>query len=109
MSDVFKKRIMRRVYAVWILRRIFSPFSMKAVILLGAVKQSANLIFVRSVLHNAPGNFSPTANYRFFSDAFFHTGMTVKILLIFSVALSLWLVRDIFSRPRQQPLFLAYK
>lgn len=106
MSKVFKKRIMRRVYTIWALRRIFSPFSMKLLILLGIVKQSANLIFVRSVLHNAPSPLDPIANLQFFSGAFFHTNLTIKLLLISILALSAWLLRDIVTRPRLQ---LAYK
>lgn len=105
MSKVFKKRIMRRVYAIWALRKIFSPFSMKLLILLGIVKQSANLIFVRSVLHNAPSPFDPVANYQFFSTAFFHTNITVKLLFILTFALSFWLLRDIAFRPRIQMVY----
>jgi hypothetical protein len=97
---------MRRVYAIWMLRRIFSPFSMKLLILLGAVKQSANLIFIRSVLHNAPSLLDPMANYQFFSGAFFHTNFTIKLLLISTLALSAWLLLDIITRPRMR---LAYK
>jgi hypothetical protein len=106
MSKVFKKRIMRRVYTIWALRQIFSPFSMKLLILLGIMKQSANLIFVRSVLHNAPGNLNPVANYQFFSGAFFHTNLTIKLLLISTLVFSAWLLRDIVTRPR---LRLVYK
>jgi hypothetical protein len=106
MSKVFKKRIMRRVYAIWALRQIFSPFSMKLLILLGIVKQSANLIFVRSVLSNAPSPLDPMANFQFFSGAFFHTNLTIKLLLISTIALSFWLLRDIILRPRLQ---LAYR
>lgn len=106
MSKVFKKRIMRRVYTIWALRQIFSPFSMKLLILLGVMKQSANMIFVRSVLHNAPSTLNPVANYQFFSSAFFHTNVTVKLLLISILALSFWLLRDIILRPRLQ---LAYR
>lgn len=102
MSKVFKKRIMRRVYTIWALRQVFSPFVMKLLILLGIVKLSANLIFVRSVLHNAPGILNPVANYHFFSGAFFHTNLTIKLLLISTLALSAWLLRDIVSRPRFQ-------
>ncbi len=96
---------MRRVYAIWALRQIFSPFSMKLLILLGVMKQSANLIFVRSVLHNAPSPFDPMANIQFFGGAFFHTNIIVKLLLILTLALSAWLLRDIVLRPRLQ---LAY-
>lgn len=91
---------MRRVYTIWLLRRLFSPFSMKLLILLGAIKQSANLIFVRSVLHNAPSPFDPLANFQFFSGAFFHTDLTIKLLLILTLAISAWLIRDIVMRPR---------
>lgn len=102
MSKVFKKRIMRRVYAIWVLRKFFSPFSMKILILLGVMKQSANMIFVRSVLHNAPSPLDPMANFQFFSGAFFHTNITIKLLLILTLALSAWLLRDIIVRPRLQ-------
>lgn len=100
MSKVFKKRIMRRVYAIWILRKIFSPFSMKLLILLGMIRQSAHLIFVRSVLRNAPDIFNPLANYQFFSSAFSHTDVTIKLLLASTLILSFWLLRDIILRPR---------
>jgi hypothetical protein len=73
---------------------------MKLLILLGIIKQSANLIFIRSVLHNAPSVLDPMANYQFFSGAFFRTDTTVKLLLISALALSAWLLRDIILHPR---------
>lgn len=97
---------MRRVYAIWVLRQIFSPFSMKLLILLGVIKQSANMIFVRSILYNAPSLFDPMANFQFFSSAFFHTNLTIKLLLISTLAMSAWLLRDVIMRPRLQ---LVYK
>lgn len=96
---------MRRVYTIWALRQIFSPFSMKLLILLGVMKQSANMIFVRSVLHNAPSPLDPMANFQFFSGAFFHTNVTVKLLLISILTLSFWLLRDIMLRPRLQLVY----
>jgi len=97
-EQILKRRIMRRVYAVWILKRLTSPVFMKLLILVGILRVSLSVVSVPNVLQNSPSLLSdPVASYAFFNAAFWNTDIAVKCLAIAIVATALWLVRDIFT------------
>jgi hypothetical protein len=90
---------MRRVRTIYILRQIFSPTSMKIVMLFAVLKESFSVVSVPNVLANSPSLLNPIASYQFFTSAFLNTELVVRILLVATLALTLWLIRDLLSKP----------
>ncbi len=92
-----KTRIMRRVYAVWMLRKVFSPFAMKVYIALVIGWQMAARVHVAMVLNNAPSVTNVHDSLSFFSAAFSQAEFTLQLILLTGVVLALWLGRDMIS------------
>jgi len=102
------KQIMRRVYFVYFLRKLFSPTAMKLVMLFAVLRESFSVVSVPNVLANSPSILNPLASYQFFTTAFWNTEITVRLLLVAFFALSLWLIQDFVkktSTPIYQPGF----
>jgi len=88
-----KNRIMRRVYAVWIIKKVFSPIVIKTAILLAFVWQMAALVSFTNVLANT----NSIIDYNFFWHAFLNTEMLTKVLLLGSIVLIALVARDIYK------------
>lgn len=97
-EQILKKRIMRRVYAVWALKKLTSPIFMKFLILVGSVRLSFSMVSIPNILHNLPPSWDLSANYRFLTAAFWHTDSAVKLISIMILGTALWLIQDLLSR-----------
>jgi hypothetical protein len=86
-----KKRIMRRVYAVWFAKRITSPFVIKFVVLILFIFRMGSYVSFSNVVANMPS----FASYGFFWSAFLNTETALKLLLVGVFLLAVWLLRDI--------------
>jgi hypothetical protein len=96
-SIQLKKRIMRRVYAIWLFRKLPWLAGELAVVMLIA-SQAAGQIFVNRVLQNAVEHSftrSPASLFSYFFKAFFNTDFLVQILLISFVILGALAIRDL--------------
>lgn len=87
-------KIMRRVYMVWLVRKILSPATAKALILVGIVRQLFIFVSVKDVMINAPSVYDIAASFTFFGQAFMHTGLSVQLSLLASLSLFLWIIHD---------------
>lgn len=94
---ILTKRIMRRVYSIWIMRKLKSPTTMKSAFLSVVLLKSFSVVSVSHVLANSPSILNPLASYQFFSNAFLLTDTFVRLLVISILAISLWLVQDFFK------------
>jgi len=90
-------RIMRRVYSVWVLKRLFSPVAVRVYILAALLWQSTQYVSLKYVFANAPGFESFGANYEFFMYAFSHTERVVPILLTGALAVGVWFAKDFYK------------
>jgi len=95
--ESIKIRTMRRVVAVYYLRKVLNLVTVKFVILaLGAFAFGA-LVHVAAVFENMPalsnvGGFSTFSYY-----AFLHTEIAVQATIIALAVVTLWLIRDILK------------
>ena len=100
MTDInannLKPQVMRRVYFICAIRRIFSPMMLKVYIGALFAWQMISSVSVSSVINNAE-SLSPMYLASYFSYAFMHTELIIKALLIGLVLLSVWLIRDLAS------------
>jgi hypothetical protein len=104
----FRRSIMRRVYAIWLVRKIFSPVFVKLYLLVFLSVQFLNSVSIINVLENAPGAGNFAKNFYFFSQAFIGTDVWVKLILIFGAALLIWFGKDLaVTRLRQERAHLS--
>ena len=92
-----KAKIMRRVYAIWVLRQIVKPFMVEALFFAAAVFWMAFYVSFGNVLANiSPIAFSPTHLISFIASAFESTEFISKVLFSTAIILSILLIKDLF-------------
>lgn len=91
------QRIMRRVYAVWILKNVVRPLLIKGSVFAAFVWEMKQTVSLRHVFANIPDPTNVGAMYNFFSYAFAHTETAVQILSLGVAAIGIWMMRDILS------------
>lgn len=92
------KRIMRRVYTIWMLRKATSPRVVKSLILVASIWQIKDRVFVSKVLENMPNIADLQATYSFFSSAIINTQFAVQMSILAGALFSLLLLRDFHNR-----------
>ena len=93
MSTTLKKRIMRRAYAIFILRKVFHPTWVKVYIMVAVFWQLSQSVSVFNVFKNAPGSLGGSLS--FLMNAFVHTEIAVQLIVAAGAAIILWLVWDL--------------
>lgn len=84
---------MRRIYTVYVLRRVTSPTAFRVYSLAAFSIAAVSLVSVENVIANLPtGGFF--ALYDFSLYSFMHTELAVQLLIIGIIGSSLWLARD---------------
>ena len=96
-NQQLKRRVMARIYAIYVLRQTTSPFCLKTITLGSAV---ASGLFWFSWVQVFQNMFSAvdglTAFLHYSWSAFLHTELPVQFIVILSFGIILWLIRDIF-------------
>jgi len=92
-----RKSIMRRVYAVWALRKLTSPFFVKGYIFALLFYLMASEVSFVNVLTNAPGASDLFKNVKFFSNAVAMSEPIVQVYTILSVLIMALLARDVLA------------
>jgi ubiquinone biosynthesis protein Coq4 len=95
-SVQFKDSIMRRVYAVWFLKKVASPAAVKLALLGLFLLRLKEYVSVRHVIANAPSLTEIGVNLKFFASAFANAEFAVQFLSFGLATLSLWFVADLF-------------
>ena len=91
------KRIMRRVYFISTLKRLFNPMLVKLYILAAIMWQGTQFVSVGHVLDNI-AEVSVGSLYQFSTYALTNTEFVVQILMILGSFLLLWALRDLVKR-----------
>lgn len=81
----FKKRIMRRIYFAYVLRRAREPVAREIVVLTFLLLLSSFFVSLRNVALNVSAVQDPGAMYHFFSRAFTDTEAAVKIIFMVGI------------------------
>lgn len=85
---------MRRVYAVWVLKKVFSMAVLRALIFIAAIAQFSREVFVAQVFRNMPGTMDIGANSKYLYSAFLHTEHSVQIYLTLIGIAVVWFVAE---------------
>ena len=96
-SPYIKKTVMRRVRAIWFMRRVLPLLVLETVAVAFIVRQLAAYVFFNQVLQNAIAHTftrSPVMMADFFFRALLNTDLAVQILAAGSVLIGALLLRD---------------
>lgn len=115
-SKKIKKNIMRRVYAIWFLRRITKPFVIESILFFLFIFWLTAYISFGDVWGNSRQLiFSPLAISNYMISAFLSTETLSKVLLIGLLTLISLFIKDLtrimprFIGPRRNPIPLKVR
>ncbi|MBI2100480.1 MAG: hypothetical protein HYT47_00435 [Candidatus Vogelbacteria bacterium] len=96
-DQILKQVIMRRIYAIWLFRRLRHSFVLKLMLLSLLAWQLQFYVSPGAVWQNArlAGGFS---NYGFFFSALERTETVVQLYFLAAGLLILWLFKDVLAR-----------
>lgn len=95
MNDTqFKNRIMRRVYAVYVLQKVINHMAFKiyaSLVLLYGIKV---FIHVEAVVNNMPKISDVAGLYNFIMYSVLNTGVSVQLIVFGVIGFVVWMIRD---------------
>ena len=97
MRESIQKRTMRRVIAVYYLKKVINMVTLKIGILTLTALAFGSLVHVAAVFNNMPQLTDVGALLQFSLAAFFNTGVVVQGIVLALGATTLWLMRDVFK------------
>ena len=89
-----KKRIMRRIYIISVIRRIFHPIVLKGMTLAVFIVLGNVLVSVPNVINNMPISTNVGVSFSFIMNALARTDTLVQMIFLGSVFLAVWLIKD---------------
>lgn len=95
-----KKRIMRRVHAVWLMRQLKSGAALRVYVLLCAAAGLSYYVSFGKVIANMPQLSDMSALSAFIFSAFLHTEMVAQMFLLVLAGLFAWVLKDIATFKR---------
>src|SRR3989344_5492989 len=103
-----KKQIMRRVYTIWVGRKLFNRTTLKMLVLGTFLYKLPAYVSVQNVISNwhFDGGFS--ASYAFLQSAVLNTEIMTQGLVLGIALFSVLLVRDMLVSPSAQIRALAH-
>lgn len=90
-----KKKIMRRIYLTFLLRKVFNPVTLKVYTLAVFYGFLATKISLNNVIENMPNITDIGALYNFYTYAFLNTEFTVQVLLVGVIIAALSVFKDV--------------
>jgi len=95
MENNLRKKIMRRVWALYVWRKATSPVAVQTYVLSFLVYQLFVYVSMTSVVANMPSIMRPGAFFEFYFNSFVNTELWVQAIAVGVLSLGSWLVRNI--------------
>ena len=96
MRDKLDKKIMRNVYAIFVLRKIINPVSIKLYTALVFAWLGTFYVSLKNVFANMSHSVADVTDlYHFSLSSFFNTELVVQVLTIGIVVMSFWFMKDV--------------
>jgi len=86
-----KKGIMRRVYAIWLFRKVFN---LRMILFLFFIWQVTLYVSIGEVIRNFPSFFDIASFYGFALNAFLNTEATVQLFFLFIIIVAALFLKD---------------
>src|SRR3989344_6551801 len=96
-NDLFKKRIVWKIYFAWILKRVLPLFAAEILILTFAVYLFGRFLFVEQIVGNTlvVAARSPFSVFDYFISSFIKTSLLNKGVVIVVLSFGVLILRDI--------------
>ena len=94
-ANILKKKIMRRVYAMYALRLVINRFVLKCAALIFLGVGVVSVISVTDVLANMPHLLDTMALFYFSKYAFMNAELSVQAFLLGMTVFMMWLGKDL--------------
>ncbi len=98
MNNALRRTIMRRIYAIYVLRRATSARALKLYVMLISTAAVASLVSISHVLENMPSLLNVRATLTFMASAFLNTGTLVQLLLVVFLGALIALGLEVFRK-----------
>lgn len=92
-----KKKIMRRIYFTFFLRKVFNPLATKMYVLASFVGFIATQVSLVNVVANMPNVTNIGALYIFSTSAFLNTEFVIQLLFVGMLSATFLLLKDIVN------------
>lgn len=89
------RAIMRRVYWVYLLKHIFSPFGIKVVTATALAGLGSVLVSMPAVIYNALAHRTPVEMFNFFFNALTGTTLVIKLITLALFVCAVLMVWDV--------------
>lgn len=100
MNHTLRKRIMRRVWALYLWRKATSPVAVQTYVLSFFVYQLFLYVSMAHVVANMPSMLRPAAFVEFYFNSFVNTELLVQMIAVGVLSLGSWLIRSITRNVR---------
>lgn len=98
--SILKQRVMRRVYAIWALRKIFSPGMVKMYLVAVFLWELGRQVFVAEIFSNSPRLIDVGESAQFFVSAFTGTNIVVQGIVVALLVIATLLTKDFVASVR---------
>lgn len=114
-TTTLQKRIMRRVWAIYVYRKATSPTALQTYVFSFLTWQLFMYVSMPSVVANMPSAMTPIVFTEFYFNSFVNTEFWVQIIAVGLMSLGIWFVRNTIRnmtqaqrRPRIAPVRNGY-
>lgn len=98
---------MRRIYTVYLLKKVINPFAVKLYVFLAFVLSVSSLVSVPDIINNSRSISGINQLVSFSTTAFINTEFSVQILSVAITLVIIWMLYDV-AKVRQMPYFAAH-
>jgi len=98
LENNLKNKIMRRVYAIWILKRVFSLSSVRMLAFIALFIKFIKEVSVLNVIHNLPSITNIIDNFNYLSYAVTNTEASVQLYLTGIMVIVTWFIADLLLK-----------
>lgn len=103
-AEQLTKRIMRRVYALYLFRQLTQGVSLRATLLLLSLGGLLSSVSIGNVVRNMPNLSDVSGIVSFYASALAETNIAVQFLTFLLIVSAMFLVRDIVASIRNRML-----
>ena len=93
-NSTLNQKIMRRVYTLYLMRKVFNPTAFRLYAFVISIIAIASFVSISNVLANIPTD-SLVSFYTFSMNAVLGTELVVQLLILAMLASLFWIARDI--------------
>src|SRR5258708_3170328 len=96
MATQLEKKIMRRIYVLWVAKRVANPLMLKLYAFAALTYELIHLVSIRNVIANWPALADIGRETNFIAAAFMHTSLPAQAITLGMAAVAALLFRDLF-------------